>query len=434
MKVHFIGIGGIGVSALARYFLANGHEVTGSDLEPSVITKSLEKQGAIINIGAHRPANVADNINLLIHSVAVNADNAELLKAKKLGIKIQTYPEAIGELTKKHWTIAISGAHGKGTTTAFLSLIFIAGGFDPTVIIGTNLREFNNANCRIGHSKYFVIEADEYQKTFLNYWPQAILLTNIDKEHLDCYRDIEDIKNTFKEFIGNLPKNGIVVANKDDKNVKSIFSNGFFPGKIIWYSLQQKEDADKLRNVLQIPGEHNVLNALGALALAREMGIPDEISFRSISGYKGAWRRFEILQEKPFVLVSDYAHHPSEIKATLNSAKEKYPDQRIWAIFQPHQYQRTYYLFNDFLTAFNRADKIIITEIYTVPGRETKEIKAKVSGEMLCQSLKKTGKEVKFIRDFKDIPKWLKPRLAKGDVAIVMGAGDIYKINDNLLE
>jgi len=225
MKIHFIGIGGIGVSALARYYLAKGVEVSGSDLAFSEITDALKKIDAKIFIGPHSAENLANNTDMIIYSPAVQPDNPEMKEAKKRRIKIQSYPEALGELTKKYFTIAVSGAHGKSTTTAMVSLVMEKAGLDPTVIIGTKLREFQNSNCRVGNGKYFVIEADEWNASFLNYWPQIIVLTNIEKEHLDYYKTLANELKTFREYVGHLPKEGVLIVNKDDENIQRLLKS-----------------------------------------------------------------------------------------------------------------------------------------------------------------------------------------------------------------
>ena len=449
MKIHFIGIGGIGVSALARYYLAKGHEVSGSDLNVSEITEDLEKSGAKIIIGPHQAGNISEKTEKIIYSLAVESDNLELERARELGIGAQSYPQALGELTKQYFTIAVCGAHGKGTTTALVSLAMIGAGFDPTVIIGTNLKEFGGGNCRIGESKYLVIEADEYGKAFLNYSPQIIVITNIDKEHLDCYQGLEDIIKTFQEFVKSLPDQGVLILNQDDENSMSLLNQlchpagstvkaAFLANKqadsaVKTYSLGQAE-AESIREVLVIPGKHNVSNALGALAVARELNISDEASLLAFSQYQGAWRRFEIHKvlwdEKDITVISDYAHHPNEIKATLAGAKQKFPQSKIWAVFQPHQYQRTHYLFDEFLNAFEDADEIVLTEIYSVAGREKKEIMEKVSSQKLAKGLKKKGARISFVENFEKIPEFLKGKLDSGDVILIMGAGSIYKIVD----
>ncbi|TSC75678.1 MAG: hypothetical protein G01um101430_172 [Parcubacteria group bacterium Gr01-1014_30] len=409
MNIHFIGIGGIGVSALARYYLQKGHKITGSDLVSSEITSSLEKSGVKIKIGIHKKRNVPGNTDLVIYSEAVPEDNAELREAKKLKIKRMSGAKALGELTKKYFTIAVAGTHGKSTTTAMLGLVLAKAGFDPTVIVGTKLKEFNGSNCRVGKSKYLVLEADEYGAKFLNYRPKMIVLTNIDKDHLDYYKTFANVKRAFKKFIGNLPKDGVFITEK---------------------SVKQK-DIKKLKGLLKVPGEHNAYNAALALIAARALKIPDKVSLGALAQYKGSWRRFEErnikLDAKSYTLISDYAHHPTEIKVTLKAARGKYPKKKIWCVFQPHQYQRTYYLFDDFVKVFRKApiDKLMITDIYDVVGREENEIKAKVSSAKLVQ---KIGQSRALYLPQAKIMDYLKKNLRGGEVVIVMGAGDIYKI------
>jgi len=464
MNIYFIGIGGIGVSALARYYLAKGNQVSGSDLTSSEITESLEKMGVNISIGKYNNSKLkAQNsklqlktknwADLIIYSPAVQQDNPELKEAKRLGIKCSSYPQALGELTKKYFTIAVSGAHGKSTTTAMISLIMERAGLDPTVIIGTKLKEFGNSNCRVGDdfakcsdhgvNKYLVIEADEWNASFLNYWPKIIVLTNIEREHLDYYRDLEHILKTFGEYVNHLPKEGVLVANGDDENIsnlKSQISN--LKLKIKNYSIKQKE-AGELKKILKIPGEHNVYNALAALTVARELGISDEVSFDALSKYQGAWRRFEITEKeisgKKITIVNDYGHHPTEVLATLKAAREKFPDRKIWCVFQPHQYQRTFFLFDDFVKIFSEAlkksgdkaisDNLILADIYDVAGREKEDMKKKVNSKMLCDKI--CLPNAKYIQRG-EIAGYLKDNLIDGDVLIIMGAGSIYDLQKEL--
>jgi UDP-N-acetylmuramate--alanine ligase len=427
MKIHFIGIGGIGVSALARYYLAQGHKVSGSDLVSSEITKALEKLGAKIFIGKHKAKNLPEDANLVVYSPAVEEKNPELKKARKLKIKCQSYPQALGELTKNHFTIAVCGSHGKSTVAAMIGLILTKAKFDPTVILGTKLKEFRDSNCRVGKSKYLVIEADEYKESFLNYWPQIIVLLNIEYDHPDYFKNLHHYILAYKKFVSHLPKDGILVANKDDKNTFLTFKKR---KKVIWYSLKEKE-SKKLRKVLKIPGEFNVSNALAALKVARILKIPDKISFKTLSQYKGSWRRFEEKRAKidnlKFTTINDYGHHPTQVKVTLEAAREKYKDKTIWCIYQPHQYQRTYYLFDDFVRVFKEhpVDKVIITDIYTVSGRESKEIMRRVSAQKLVEAINKEG--VIYLPKGKIID-YLKKNLRGGEVVIIMGAGDIYNL------
>ena len=445
MNIHFIGIGGIGVSALARYYLEKGCQVSGSDLVSSEITEALRKKGAKLLIGKHKAENLPTSpglVNLVVYSPAVPAENPELKEARRLGIKCQSYPEALGELTKQYFTIAISGTHGKSTTTAMIGLILTRANFDPTVIVGTKLNEFGNSNCRVGKSKYLVIEADEWQASFLNYWPKIIVLTNIEKEHLDYYKNLRNILKAYREYIGHLPKEGILIANSEDKNIQKIITkNVHVP---IFYFSEWKKEANKLREILKIPGGYNVYNALAALTVARVLGISDKISLEALSKYKGSWRRFETTEIRypiRYTLVSDYAHHPTEIRVTLKAAREKYPKKEIWCIFQPHQYQRTYYLFNDFVKVFREApvNKLIITDIYDVAGREATEIKKRVSSEKLVQAINNRRDRSNKSNWSNYLPKgeivrYLKENLKGGEVIIIMGAGDIYKLVLHLTE
>jgi UDP-N-acetylmuramate--alanine ligase len=443
MKIHLIGIGGIGVSALAQYYLAKGYDVSGSDLAVSEITDFLKGKGVKIFIG-NSAENISRDLDLVVYSPAVKPDNPEFKKAKELNIKLQSYPEALGELTKEYYTIAVAGAHGKSTTTAMLALLMEKAGTDPTVIVGTKLKEFGNSNFRFGKSpdskaivdprqsrdKFLVIEACEYDSSFLNYSPSIIVITNVDKEHLDYFKTFSNVKKAFKDFIMRLPNDGFLVFNQDNQkisNFKFPISNKFL---IKQFSLKQPE-AKKIRKILRVPGEHNVSNALAVLSVARILGIPDKISFKSLSEFNGTWRRFEIksgkAENKRITVISDYGHHPNEILATLNAAREKYFKKNIWCIFQPHQHQRTYYLFNDFVKVFRQVkiDNIIITDIYDVAGREVKKINRDVSSEKLVDAIKKEN--VKYL-PVDQAEKFIKKNIKSGDVLIIMGAGDIYKL------
>ena len=408
----------------------------------------LQKKGAEIFIG-QTERHISYDIDLVVYSPAVKQDNPELKRAKKLGIECQTYPEALGHLTKRHFTIAIAGTHGKSTTTAMIALILTKAGLDPNVIIGTKLKEFGNSNFRAGKSQYLVIEACEYEESFLNYSPDIIVLTNIEAEHLDYFKNLRNILKAFKTFINYLPERGVLVANKDDRNILKILDSKFQASNFrqvanvkfqtIFYSIKQKE-ADQLKNILKVPGQHNVYNALAALATARALKIPDEVCFKALSEYKGSWRRFEIKDLKigncKLKIISDYAHHPTEIKATLKAGREKFPSKKIWCVFQPHQYQRTYYLFSDFVRTFSQAlkedwiDYLIITDIYDVAGREEKKIKKEVSSENLINRIKgqKIGVKTRaiYIPSPEKSVDYLKRNLKGGEVVIVMGAGDIY--------
>jgi len=437
MRIHFIGIGGIGISALAQYYLNQGHQISGSDLVSSETTVALRKMGAKILIGPHRAKNINKKIDLVVYSPAIEKNNPELKRAQQLKIKCLTYPEALGELTKKYFTISVCGTHGKSTVTSMLGLLLVKAGFDPTVIVGTKLKEFGNTNFRAGKSDIWVIESDEHFASFLNYWPDIIVLTTLEPDHLDYYQNFKNYISAFKKFISHLSWQGTLVINGDDKNISQLRKQiDKLPIKLKTYSLKQIE-SKKLRKLLQIPGLHNIANGLAVLTVARLLKIPNKISFKALAEYKGAWRRFEEHQLKiknhPFKLINDYAHHPTEIKATLEAARNKYFDKKIWCIYQPHQYQRTFYLFNDFVKVFRQCpiDRLLITDIYSVAGRESAVIKKKVSAEKL---VKKVNKNNVVYLPKKEILDYLKKNLQSCDVLIMMGAGDIYELSKKIIK
>lgn len=435
MKIHFIGIGGIGTSALAKYYLAQGLEVSGSDLANSQIIEDLKKSGTQIFIGPHRERNILERTNLVVYSAAVESKNPELIEAHRRKIKCQTYAQALGELTKKYFTIAVSGTHGKSTTTAMIALILTEAGLDPTVIAGTKLREFGDSNFRAGKSNILVIEADEYSASFLNYWPKIIVLTNIEEDHLDYYRDLKHILVTFKKYIEHLSAGEVLIANEDDENIKKIVQTA----KCKVQNYNSKLEIDELN--LKIPGRHNLMNAYAAITAARAQKIPDEISVKALNNFSGTWRRFEykgtVSGAKIF---DDYGHHPTEIEATLKGArallnknKKPHAGSHLWCVFQPHQHQRTYQLFNKFSEAFGEADKIILLDIFSVAGREKDSIKKLVSSQKLAEAIKNKGKEAYYFSDKKEAVEFLKSNLKAGDLAIIMGAGDIYRLTEEIL-
>jgi len=279
----------------------------------------------------------------------------------------------------------------------------------------------------VGKSKYLVIEADEYKQSFLNYWPKIIVLLNIEYDHPDYFKNLRHYISAYRKFISHLPKDGVLIANKDDKNTFKTFKNK----KAIWYSLKEKQ-SKRLKKILKIPGKFNVSNALAVLKTSQILKISDKISLKVLSKFKGSWRRFEEKKAKisnlKFKIINDYGHHPTQVKVTLEAVREKYKNKKIWCIFQPHQYQRTYYLFDEFVKAFKNVpiDKVIITDIYTVSGREKKEIIEKVNSEKLVKAI---NKENVIYLPKKKIISFLKKNLKGGEIVVIMGAGDIYELN-----
>lgn len=409
-KVYFIGIGGIGMSALARYFLSQNWQISGSDSCDSEIILDLKKLGANINLGINSK-NIKKDIALVVYTAAIKPDHMELKQAKALGIETKSYAEVLGDLTKKYWTIAVSGSHGKSTTTALISLILIKAKLDPTVIIGTKLKEFNNSNFRLGKSRNLIIEADEWNKSFLNYWPQMVVLTNIDKEHLDTYGSQENIIKNFKKYLNHIPQDGCLIANWQDENSRKAAEG--LKCRIVFYNKYKTP-----QHKLNIFGWHNQVNAEAAWQCARLFGVKKFLASEALSEYRGAWRRLEKLKPN---IYSDYAHHPTEIKVTLAALRQQYPKKEIICVFQPHQADRLTRLFSDFKNAFAGADKIVLVPVYKPKGRELL-VNEKTSLD-LYKAIKNRY-DTSYCSSFKEIKKYLNVSNQK-NVFVFMSAGDL---------
>ena len=414
MKIHFVGLGGIGASSLARHFFQAGHSVSGSDISG----KSIDEKG-ISYFKGHSGTHIPEDADLVIYSPAVDEKNVEVVKAKELGIKVQSYPEALGELAKNYYTVAVSGTHGKSTTTSMLSLIMIKAGLDPTVIVGTKLKEFKDSNYRKGESKYLLIEADEFKASFLSYEPELCVLTNIEEDHLDYYKDLDHIMDTFKKY---LQKAGKIVANRDDKNTSNLLK-GF--KNVTWYGSRMQKP------VLSVPGKHNIYNALAALTASKELKVKRSVALDALKRFKGSWRRFEeknivLKSGKKVTIINDYAHHPTEVNATIEAAREKYSKKKIVAVFQPHQYDRSYKLFDKFQLVLSAlpVDLLFITDIFTVSGRESEGIKEKVNAEMMSDAVE----QATYSGNLSETAKKLLQDLQGNEVVVIMGAGDISRI------
>lgn len=373
-RVHIIGIGGIGISALAQYYKAMGWRVTGSDASRSEITDDMVRRGIPVAIG-NRAGNVG-RPDLVVHVAALAKTNPELVRAWKLGVPVKSYPEAIGELTREYDTVAISGSHGKSTTTALIGLIALRAGLDPTIIVGTKLRELGGTNFRLGKSHLLVLEADEWNKSFHYYHPKVAVLLNVDAEHLDIYKNYAGVVAGFARYVKNVRDGGTVVANAKDKGVRRVIANNanWFrnnANKVVWFNEKTP------RYKLMIPGVHNQWNADAAWAVAKLLGIKKSVADAVFRSYNGAWRRLEklnVISHKLLVstVYSDYAHHPTEIRATLQALRERHPKGRIICVYEPHQEERLTRLFREFATAFRGADKLVLLPIYRVLGREEK--------------------------------------------------------------
>ena len=439
--IHFIGIGGISMSGLAHVALAKGYKVTGSDRASSDITRRLENEGAVIYEG-HDGKNIGD-ADLVVHTAAVKDDNPEMIEARKRGIRLIDRAEFLGALMKEyHHAVGVAGTHGKTTTTSMLAHALIGAGEDPTISIGGEL-DLIGGNIHCGTSDLFITEACEYTNSFLKFFPTVALITNIEEDHLDFFTGIEMIRDSFRKFAELTRGIGKVVAYGEDENIKLALegsdldiitygisdSNDYYAENIVYHagypSFDVYKKGEKLCSVsLNVPGEHNILNALATIAVCEILGVNAEAAAKGLETFKGTHRRFE---KKGFlngaVVLDDYAHHPTEIKATLTAAKA-FPHKRIVCVFQPHTYSRTRTLWNDFLTAFDDTDELIITHIYA--AREKPD--GVTSAEKLAEAIAERGVNAKYMENFSDIEEYLKNTVAEGDIVFTMGAGDVTNI------
>jgi UDP-N-acetylmuramate--alanine ligase len=461
--VHFIGIGGIGMSGLARYFMAlsKGSKggpkwtVSGSDAARSTMTDELIKEGITVKIG-HKAGNIGRNDGLVIYNRAIPLKNLELAAARKKKAILMPYAKVLGRITKNYSTIAITGSHGKSTTTALAGLALMAGGLDPTILVGTKLRELKGKNIRVGKGPHLVLEADDYGGAFMEYSPTISIVTNIDKEHMDFYKNFGNVKKAFLKFLSNTRKGGLLILNKDDAPLFSLKKQIARIAKknkldVTWYSLRNPAAA-KIKRVIKIPGQHNVSNSLAVFELGRALKISEKNVLAAIGSYNGAWRRMEhkgSLKKfgAPDVLVyDDYAHHPTEIKATLQGFREKYPRSPLICVFQPHQAQRLELLFKEFTAAFDDADIVAILPLYKVLGRDEK---LPHDSAALVNAMKKRSpkKWIMYIADPKNLKTELrsiiedlpvsgssKKTRVDSPVLVMMGAGDIANLTTTLLK
>ncbi len=447
-KIHLIGVGGIGVSAIARLMLDLGKEVSGSDLVESETVKELEGQGLIFHLG-HKRENISPEVDLVVYSPAVPINNPERQEAWKLDIPELSYPQMLGELGDNKKVIAISGTNGKTTTTAMIGSILAEAQLDPLVIVGSKVKNFKEGNLRFGRGEYFVVEACEYRANMLSLNPWTIVLTNIEEDHLDYFRNLDHIIEIFQQYLDKLPRDGFLIFNNDDPVSRDRLKK--LKGRSISYGLKNQADlvAKNIRVAegrqyfdlvyrgkkiseqfsLQIPGLFNIYNALAASASALKLGISPAIIQRALEKFAGSWRRFEKVGERDgAIIISDYAHHPTAIQGTIQAAKEFYPTRRLVVVFQPHQHNRTKKLFDRFVSSFDQADLVILPEIFEVAGREAAEDQS-VSSRDLVEALKGRGlKQVFYARDLAEAKELVLKNLSPSDLILLMGAGDIYKL------
>jgi len=436
------------MSGIAEILIDEGFTVTGSDRSASENTERLQSLGVRVMIG-HDARNLGPDVDALVYSSAVGSDNPEVAEAHRRKIPVIRRAEMLAEVMRLKYGIGIAGTHGKTTTTSMVSLVLMEGGIDPTVIVGGRLRGLAGSNARLGKGEFIVVEADEYDRSFLSITPTIAVLTTLETDHLDCYRDLDDIKSAFIQFAGKVPFYGFVVLCLDEPALQDIMPK--IKKKIVTYGLNGQADLQAVdivhrQNIskftvvsdgkdlgeieLQIPGVHNVQNALAAAAVGLELGVPFPKVKAGIEKFTGVFRRWEVKAElNGITVIDDYAHHPTEIRATLAGAKAGWR-RRTVCVFQPHLYSRTRDFYDDFGRAFFNADVLVVTDVY--PARE--EPIQGVNGELIANAAKEFGhKQVQYVPEKKDLPGYLMSITRPGDMVITMGAGDIWKFGEEFI-
>ncbi len=447
-KLHFVGIGGIGMSGIAEILIDQGFTISGSDKAASDNTERLETLGAKIYIG-HTKENVDADVDALVYSSAVTPENPEVMEAQRRGIPVIRRAEMLAEVMRLKYGIGIAGTHGKTTTTSMVSLVLMEGEIDPTVIVGGRLRGLAGSNARLGKGDFIVVEADEFDRSFLSITPTIAVLTTLETDHLDCYRDLEDIKGAFIQFANKVPFYGFVVLCLDEPALQDIMPK--IKKKIITYGLNRQADIQAVDIVhrenrsrfmvvrngsdlgeieIQIPGKHNVQNAVAAIAVGLELGVPFDRVKAGIEKFTGVFRRWEEKADIDGITVfDDYAHHPTEIKATLSGAKAGWR-RRVVCVFQPHLYSRTRDFYEEFGRSFFNADVLVVTDVY--PARE--EPIQGITGELIVHAAKAFGhKNVHYVPDKNAVPGFLMKIKQPGDMIITMGAGDIWRFGEEFV-
>ncbi|MEN8128399.1 MAG: UDP-N-acetylmuramate--L-alanine ligase, partial [Planctomycetota bacterium] len=432
--------------------MANGAVVTGSDMEDSSVVRNLRSLGAAIAIG-DAPENIPFDTDEVVISAAITAANPELARAAERGLTIRKYAEMLGMLMDDYASIAVAGTHGKSTTSAWLSYVLQQAGAEPNYIVGADIAQLGGSS-GVGSGKTFVAEACEYDRSFLNLHPHAAVLLNIEQDHLDYYRDEDDIIDAFAEFASGVKGGGVLIANGQDKNTVRVLRRFKSEPKIIQYGLDTHCDVSARnpalaegcyefdiyhkntrmgRTRIALPGAFNILNALAVTAASLHAGLDAETILKHLGGFTGIDRRLMLkAQIDGVTILDDYAHHPTEIRASLKAIREKYAPKRIWCVFQPHQYSRTRFLLDDFAESFKLADVTIVPEIYFV--RDTAESKSRVNARTLVERIEQQGCEALFINEFSGILEYLKANVKDGDLVVTMGAGTIWKVADEYIQ
>ena len=448
VHVHFIGIGGISMSGLAEILCEENFTVSGSDAKESDLTRHLSELGIQVFYG-QSSENITDGIDLVVYTAAIALDNPEFVRAKKKGIPMLSRAELLGQIMDNYQnSIAVSGTHGKTTTTSMISQILLAAKCDPTITVGGILKAIHG-NLRVGQSEYFISEACEYTNSFLHFYPKYSIILNVEAEHLDFFKDLADVRHSFRSFASNTRADGVIIINGEIENYRELTEG--LPASVITYGTTERFDyypsnvhfnekacasytvmhkGEAIMEVcLNVPGMHNVSNSLAAIALSLELGLSKESIQTGLTAFGGADRRFQYKGEKNGVtIIDDYAHHPTEIRATLTSAAN-HPHKRLILVFQPHTYSRTKAFLDDFAEVLSLADTVVLADIYAAREKNTYGIHS----TDLLKKLKDRGTDCYYFPTFEEIETFLEKKCMNGDLLITMGAGDVVNIGENLL-
>ena len=449
-RVHMIGIGGCGMRGAAAMLLRCGAKVSGSDRAPFVGLAALSEQGARICIG-QRATNLPEGVDLIVVSAAIPEENDELAAVRTLGYPVIKYAELLGEIMQLRTGVAIAGTHGKSTTAALCAHLFRVGGLDPSYVIGATAPQLGGGS-GVGLGEHFIVEACEFDRSFLNLQPAFAAVLNIEADHLDCYADLDEIVSAFRAFAANVPPDGLIVANHSDLNVSAAMTDATarietfgFEADADWQARNLSVDRGRytfevtyeglplFTSSLAIAGRHNVANALAATALAFNAGVQRDAIAEGLSTFQGVDRRMSVRGVRNGItIVDDYAHHPTEIRVTLEAVRERFEPDRLWVVFQPHQHSRTRILMNDFAESFGDADRILVPDIYG--SRDTEQEIKRTGARDLVTRIERLGGSVRYVPRLSDIAELLERETASGDVIVTMGAGNIWTLADALLE
>jgi len=449
-NIHMIGIGGSGMSGIARLLLAEGARISGSDLANTKLTSELANAGACIRY-RHEPGNLPEDCKLVVISAAVKENNPELIEARRRGLDVYKYARMLGILMKDRLGIAVAGTHGKTTTSSMISFLMKSAGFDPSYVFGAKCEQLGS-NSHVGRDRYMVVEACEYDRSYLNLCPRIAVILNIEEDHLDYYSGLDEIVESFGDFVSLVPKNGLTLVNACNK--ESLMAGQMANSRLETFGICKPADWSACnlsesggcygfelfrkgkslgRFTLGIPGLHNIINALAALGVLFSLDMDVEAVRSALKEFRGATRRFDLLRnDRKLTVVNDYAHHPTEIRATLTAAREFFSDRRLIVVFQPHQHSRTRALLADFARSFSLANKVLVPDIYFV--RDSLHEAKKVHSEHLVDAIKQEGGDALYIPTLDEIKDYLRKGLAPGDVLMCLGAGNVDEIATEFIQ